>query len=94
MPGAGASSMIFWWRRCIEQSRSPSHTALLVRVGQDLDLDVARVLQELLHVDGRVAEGGTGLGTVVCTACSRAASVCTTRMPRPPPPPAALMITG
>ena len=23
MPGAGASSMIFWWRRCIEQSRSP-----------------------------------------------------------------------
>jgi hypothetical protein len=21
-PGAGASSMIFWWRRCIEQSRS------------------------------------------------------------------------
>ena len=21
--GAGASSMIFWWRRCIEQSRSP-----------------------------------------------------------------------
>jgi hypothetical protein len=28
MPGAGASSMIFWWRRCIEQSRSPSQTAL------------------------------------------------------------------
>ena len=23
MPGAGASSMTFWWRRCIEQSRSP-----------------------------------------------------------------------
>ena len=29
MPGAGASSMIFWCRRCIEQSRSPSHTAFL-----------------------------------------------------------------
>ena len=28
------------------------------------------------------------------TALSSAASVCTTRMPRPPPPPAALMITG
>jgi hypothetical protein len=55
---------------------------------------MARVLQELLHVDGRVAEGGTGFGAVVCTALSRAASVCTTRMPRPPPPPAALMITG
>ncbi len=31
---------------------------------------------------------------VMLTALSSAASVCTTRMPRPPPPPAALMITG
>ena len=31
-------------------------------VGQDLDLDVARVLQELLHVDRGIAEGGAGLG--------------------------------
>ena len=31
---------------------------------------------------------------VVCTAWMSAASVWTTRMPRPPPPPAALMITG
>ena len=31
---------------------------------------------------------------VSVTAGSSAASVCTTRMPRPPPPPAALMITG
>jgi hypothetical protein len=31
---------------------------------------------------------------VMVTALSNAASVCTTRMPRPPPPPAALMITG
>ena len=28
------------------------------------------------------------------TALIRAASVCTTRIPRPPPPPAALMMTG
>jgi hypothetical protein len=28
MPGAGASSMTFWWRRCIEQSRSPRWIAL------------------------------------------------------------------
>ena len=33
-------------------------------------------------------------GEVICTAETSAASVCTTRMPRPPPPPAALMITG
>jgi hypothetical protein len=28
MPGAGASSMTFWWRRCMEQSRSPRWMAL------------------------------------------------------------------
>ncbi len=31
---------------------------------------------------------------VSATADGSAASVCTTRMPRPPPPPAALMMTG
>ena len=31
---------------------------------------------------------------VICTDWIRAASVCTTRMPRPPPPPAALMMIG
>jgi hypothetical protein len=46
----------------MEQSRSPSQTALLVLVGQDLDFHVARVFQELLHVDLRIAEGGTGFG--------------------------------
>ena len=35
---------------------------ILVLVGQDLDFDMARVLEELLHVDRRVAEGCAGLG--------------------------------
>jgi len=35
---------------------------VLVLVGQHLDLDVARVLEELLHVHGRVAERRTGFG--------------------------------
>ena len=35
---------------------------VLVLVGQDLDLYMARVLEELLHVDLGVAESGTGLG--------------------------------
>jgi hypothetical protein len=60
MPGAGASSMIFWWRRCIEQSRSPSHTALRCVSASTWISTCARVLEELLHVHGRVAEGGTG----------------------------------
>jgi hypothetical protein len=28
MPGAGASSTTFWWRRCTEQSRSNRYTQL------------------------------------------------------------------
>ncbi len=35
---------------------------VLVLVGQHLDLDVARLRQELLHVDRRIAERGVGLG--------------------------------
>ena len=33
-----------------------------VLVGEDLDFDVARVLEEFFHVHGRVAEGGERLG--------------------------------
>ena len=62
MPGAGASSMIFWWRRCSEQSRSPRWTTLPWSSAEDLELDVPRLLQEFLHVDRVVAEGGEGLG--------------------------------
>ena len=35
---------------------------VLVLVGEHLDLDVARVLEELLQVHGGVAEGGAGFG--------------------------------
>ena len=39
--GDGASSMIFWWRRWIEHSRSPTAQHRAVLVGQHLHLDVA-----------------------------------------------------
>jgi hypothetical protein len=94
MPGAGASSTTFWWRRCIEQSRSPRWMALPWPSAEHLDLDVARVLQEFLHVDLSLPNAALASALVVAMAFSSAASVCTTRMPRPPPPPAALMITG
>ena len=51
MPGAGASSMTFWWRRCMEQSRSPRLDHVAVVIGEHLEFDVARPLEELLHVD-------------------------------------------
>ena len=56
-PGAGASSMSFWWRRWIEQSRSPSATTAPGRVAEELDLDVARRPDLALEVDRAVAEG-------------------------------------
>ena len=60
--GAGASSMSFWKRRWVEQSRVPRTATLpCVRIGQDLRLDVARVGEELLHVALRAAEGLLGL---------------------------------
>ncbi len=67
---------------------------VLVLVREHLDLDVARVGEELLHVEHRIAERRLRLERVSVTAGASAASVWTTRMPRPPPPPAALMITG
>ena len=54
--GAGDSSMSFWWRRWTEQSRSPRWIDVAVAVGEDLDLDVARVGEVALEVDRRVGE--------------------------------------
>ncbi len=60
--GAGVSSIIFWLRRWMEQSRSPSWITLPWRVGHDLELDVVRVQDELLEVHLVVVEAGAGLG--------------------------------
>ena len=68
--------------------------ALPCAVGEDLDLDVARVLEELLHVDRRVAERRAASALRHRHDAARIAASRATRMPRPPPPPAALMITG
>ena len=51
MDVAGDSSRSFWWRRWIEQSRSPRWTTDPVPVAQHLDLDVARFLDELLEIE-------------------------------------------
>ena len=59
--GEGASSSTFWWRRWIEQSRSPRWTPLPVAVEQDLDLDVAGALEEPLEDEAVVVERGLGL---------------------------------
>ena len=64
-------------------------------VAEDLHLDVARLLEVLLDVDGVVAEGGPGLGAGGRQRHRQIVfGVRATFMPRPPPPAVALMITG
>ena len=64
-------------------------------VAEDLHLDVAGLLDELLDVDRAVAEGRLGLRPRLVAGCSRSEmSLCATRMPRPPPPATALIRTG
>src|SRR5258708_1473820 len=82
---------------------------LLVLVGEHLDLDVARVLEEFLEVHGGVVERvlrflarhahgihqrRLGVHDAHAAAAPSAAAVCRTRLPGPPPPPEALMMTG
>jgi hypothetical protein len=63
MSGAGASSMIFLVAALHRAVAFAQIHRIAVGVGQHLDLDVARILEELLHVDHRVAEGSSGFGT-------------------------------
>ena len=66
-----------------------------VHIAEELHLDVAGTLQEPLHVDAAVSEGGFGLPH---RALEGAADVLrarrTTRIPFPPPPADALSTTG
>ena len=54
--GDGDSSMIFWWRRWIEHSRSPRCTRSPCGVAEDLDLDVAGAGHVALEEHPVVAE--------------------------------------
>ena len=53
--------MTFWWRRCTEHSRSPKMDAVAVLVGEHLDLDVARPLDQLFEIDFAGTEGALRL---------------------------------
>ena len=65
-----------------------------VLVAKHLDLDVARVLDELLDEDAVVAERAPGLGLDGGKPSSTSRGFQATRMPLPPPPAEALIITG
>ena len=66
-----------------------------VLVAEHLDLDVARVLDELLDEDAVVAEARLGLRAGTSRSLPRPPwRFQATRMPLPPPPAEALIITG
>ena len=93
-PGAGVSSMSFWWRRCVEQSRSPSHTALpCVSANTWISMCRGRVRYRSRYVSGRPKYAW--LSRAAESSADWASSgPSTTFMPRPPPPNAALIATG
>jgi hypothetical protein len=78
----------------MEQSRSPRCTTLPWTVGDDLELDVVRLLDEFFHVHGAVAKALHRFQEAAWKLEMRVASLSTGRMPRPPPPAVALIMTG
>ena len=66
-----------------------------VLVAQDLDLDVARILDQLLDIHLAAAEGALGFARCVADSGLQFVFVIQRRrMPLPPPPAAALSSTG
>ncbi len=67
---------------------------MALRIGENLDFDVARAVDEFLDVDAGILERGFGFVPALWNDEANAASSRTTRIPLPPPPAAALMSTG
>jgi hypothetical protein len=94
MPGAGASSSTFWWRRCTEQSRSKrcTHwpcvspkTWISMWRGRCTYFSISTASSPKLLIASRWHEA---------SAAAKSSDRSTARMPLPPPPALALMSTG
>jgi hypothetical protein len=92
--GLGASSMIFWCRRCTEQSRSPrwmqwpcasANTCTSTWRGRSRARSISR---SPLPKPARASE------RALCSAGRSWAMSVTSRMPRPPPPATAFTMSG
>ena len=67
---------------------------LTMPVAEDLDFDMARLIEKFLEIDGIVAEGGFGFAARHGERTGSSSAVRATFMPRPPPPAEALTRTG
>ena len=94
MPGAGASSITFWWRRWSEQSRSNRWTTLpllspntCTSMWRGLSIHFSRSTTSLPKLDAASR-------LQLSSASSKSLALSTRRIPLPPPPATALISTG
>ena len=94
MPGAGASSTTFWWRRCIEQSLSPRWTTLPCWSAITCISICLGVFKNFSIYTSSLPKKLKASVLVSSMELESSSSDSTIRIPRPPPPPEALMIIG
>ncbi len=93
-PGAGASSMSFWLRRCMEQSRSPT-TTTPPRPSPSTCTSMCRGLSRKRSTKHSPRPNAAVASRVAASNASATSdSSRTTLSPRPPPPNAALIAIG
>ena len=92
--GLGDSSTSFWWRRWVEQSRSPRATTLPCMSPMIwISMWRARLISASM-MQSPLPKAASASRCACSRPETRLASLCATRMPRPPPPAVALIITG
>ena len=94
MPGAGASSSTFWWRRCTEQSRSNRYTQwpcvsantwISTWRGRVTYFSISTWSSPKLDVASRLHDASASANSLAAV---------TMRMPLPPPPAEGFSSTG
>ncbi len=93
--GPGASSSTFWWRRCVEQSRSNRWRTCAVAVGRaPAPRRDARTRRTSPRAGCRRRRRCRASRAAAAVAAAYSSAERTTRIPLPPPPAAALTSTG
>ena len=92
--GEGVSSMTFWCRRWIEQSRSPRWITLPCRSAKTWISTWRASAIARSRISSSEPKALAASERPRASACGSSSAASTSRMPRPPPPAAALTING